>query len=207
MLQSKFCVLALGAALLAVSAAAETPLVPQAQPASSSGPSLAAALDGNQPPSFGAHFAVAAGAGAVGAPLGLLIGLGLANLTIVQLPALVLALLPIGFVAPTLSALAGWLFGNWNLTDRDGRYRFWLAWGATTVIHIAATVIGVAAGLTLANLGGVLVYALVDGAAMSAAGVGTMRLFRAAPKPLAVIPSFVPSVSATTLVPLSSFAF
>jgi hypothetical protein len=170
-------------------------------------PSTTAAVEHHQPPSFGLQFGVAAGAGVIGAPVGFLLANLLGNLSISLIPTAILGLVPMGLVAPALTALAGWLFGNWNLSEADGRYGFWLGFAAAAVVHIVACVIGGFAGLSLAGIPGLIVFSLVDGAAMGAASVGTMRFFRKEPAATATLPSFVPNVSDTSVVTLTALPF
>lgn len=204
-------VLALALALVAAPARAARLLLPDDVPASSAAttpPATATvAAERHAPPSFGLHFGVAAAAGMVGAPLGFLLANVLGNLSISLIPTAILGLLPMGLLAPALTALAGWLFGNWNLTESDGRFSYWLGFAAAAIVHIAAAVIGGFAGLSLNGIPGLILFSVLDGAAMGAASVGTMRFFRKEPSPTAVIPSFSPNVSATTVVPLSAFSF
>ncbi len=161
----------------------------------------------HEPPSFGVHFGVAAAAGAVGAPVGFLLASALGNLSAFLIPTAILGLVPMGLFAPALTALTAWLFGNWNLTDADGKFSFWAGFGAAAVVHIIGAVIAGFAGVSLGGLPGLIVFSLIDGAAMGAASVGAMRFFRKPPTPTASLPSFVPGVSATTVLPLTSVSF
>lgn len=163
----------------------------------------------NEPPSFGLQFGVAAAAGFVGAPLGFLLANALGNLNIYLIPTAIFGLLPMGLVAPAFTALAAWIFGNWKLTDADGKFSFWLGFAAATIVHIAATVIAGFVGVSLAGIPGLLLFSVIDGAAMGGAAVGTMRFFRKPPAATAsaVLPSFIPSVSATTVMPLTTIPF
>lgn len=202
-------VLALALALASSQALAARLLLPDDVPASSAAtptPVASSSAERHTPPSFGLHFGVAAAAGMVGAPLGLLTANLLGNLTISLIPTAILGLVPMGLIAPALSALAAWLFGNWNLTDADGRFSFWAGFGAAAIVHILATVIAGFAGVTLAGIPGLILFSVIDGAVMGAAGVGAMRFFRKEPA-VAQLPSFSPSVSATTFVPLSTISF
>jgi hypothetical protein len=183
--------------------------VPAASAATATPPSATVAAERHEPPSFPVHFAVAAGAGIVGAPVGLLLANALGNLSISLIPTAILGLVPMGVIAPVLTALAGWLFGNAKLTDADGRFSFWAGAGAAFVVHVVALVIAGFAGVTLAGIPGLILFSVLDGAAMGAASVGVMRFFRKAPEPVATLelPSFTPGVSATSVVPLSTMPF
>ena len=155
-------------------------------------------------PSFALHFGVASVAGAVAAPLGLVLGRVVGDFSILLLPAIIPTAVVFGFFAPTVAALAGWLFGNWNL-EGQSRFSFWLGWGAAVLVNIAAHVVGWFAGLTVAQVAGLVLFGVLDGAAMGASSVGVTRLLR--PKPGAVtsvIPSRVPGVSDTTLVAVTA---
>ncbi len=205
--------LALGLALTLVSSPARAArlLLPDDLPASSpaaTAPSASSSVEQHAPPSFGLHFGVAAGAGLIGAPVGFLLANLLGNLSISLIPTAILGLVPMGLVAPAFTAIAAWLFGNWNLTDADGKFSFWLGFAAAAIVHIAATVIAGFVGVSLAGIPGLILFSVIDGAAMGGATVGTMRFFRKAPAATAtVMPSFVPNVSATTMVPLTTIPF
>lgn len=199
-------------ALLSTPSLAARLLLPDDAPpvAAAAAPSAASTVtpERHEPPSFGVQFGVAAAAGMVGAPVGFLLASALGNLSAFLIPTAILGLVPMGLFAPALSALAGWLVGNWNLTDADGKFSFWLGFAAATLVHIIGSVIAGFAGVSLAGLPGLILFSVIDGAAMGAAGVGTMRFFRKTPSPSAfVIPSFSPAVSATTVVPLTAFSF
>lgn len=183
-------------------------LLPEDVPAATeTAPAASTVVEHHEPPAFGVHFGVAAAAGFVGAPVGFLLASALGNLSAFLIPTAILGLVPMGLFAPALTALTAWLFGNWNLTDADGRFSFWAGFGAAAVVHILAAVIGGFAGVSLAGLPGLLLFSLIDGAAMGAASVGAMRFFRKPPPATAVIPSFVPGVSATSVLPLTSISF
>jgi hypothetical protein len=205
---------ALAVLALPSSAFAARLLLPEEVPAAASAataspPSATVAAERHDPPSFGVHFAVAAGVGVVSAPLSLLLANALGNLSISLIPTAILGLVPMGLVAPVLTALAGWLFGNRTLTDADGRFSFWAGAGAAFVVHVVALVIAGFAGVSLTGIPGLLLFSLLDGAAMGGASVGAMRFFRKTPQPVAVLelPSFTPTVSATSVVPLSTIPF
>lgn len=205
----------LALALLALPASAQAArlLLPEDAPAATAAaaapPSATSAVERHEPPSFPIHFAVAAGAGVVGAPLGLLLANALGNLSISLIPTAIFGLVPMGVIAPVLTALAGWLFGNAKLTDADGRFGFWAGAGAAFVVHVVALVIAGFAGVSLAGVPGLLLFSLLDGAAMGGASVAVMRLLRKAPEAVAAVelPSFAPGVSATSVVPLSTLRF
>lgn len=203
---------AIALTLVSTQAAAARLLLPDDLPPGAAAVSTTpSAVSVNEPPSFGLQFGVAAGAGLIGAPLGFLLANVLGNLSNALIPTAILGLLPMGLVAPAFTAIAAWLFGNWKLTEADGRFNFWLGFAAAAVVHIAATVIAGFAGLSLAGIPGLILFSVIDGAAMGAASVGTMRFFRKpspSPSPAtAVLPSFTPSVSGTTFVPLTSLPF
>ena len=163
----------------------------------------------NEPPSFGVQFGIASAAGFIGVPLGFLLANALGNLNIYLIPTAIFGLLPMGLVAPAFTALAAWLFGNWKLTDADGRFSFWLGFAAAAIVHIAATVIAGFVGVSLAGIPGLILFSVIDGVAMGGAAVGTMRFFRKPPAATAsaLLPSFVPGVSATSVMPLTTIPF
>lgn len=180
----------------------------EAPSAANSAHTASAPAERHEPPSFGLQFGVAAAAGMVGAPVGFLLASALGNLSAFLIPTAILGLVPMGLFAPALTALAGWLVGNWNLTDADGKFSFWLGFAAAAVVHILGSVIAGFAGVTLGAIPGLILFSVIDGAAMGAASVGTMRFFRKVPAPTAfVVPSFSPAVSSTTVVPITAFAF
>jgi hypothetical protein len=80
---------------------------------------------------------------------------------------------------------------------------------ALLAVAIAATVIAGFVGVSLAGIPGLILFSVIDGAAMGGAAVGTMRFFRKPPAATAsaVLPSFIPSVSATTVMPLTTIPF
>lgn len=203
----------LSLALLSMQASAARLLLPEDLPAATGPASVVtpepAVVDPSlgKAPSFGVHFGVAAGVGAVGVPLGFLLANLLGNLNIYLIPTAIFGLVPMGLVAPVMTALAAWMFGNWNLRESDGRYSFWLGFAAAAIVHIAATVVAGFLGVSLAGIPGLLLFSVVDGVAMSAATVGVQRFFRRPPAAAVELRSFVPAVSATTFVPLSSVSF
>lgn len=166
-------------------------------------------IERHAPPSLGLHFGVAAGAGLIGAPVGFLLANLLGNLSISLIPTVLLGLVPMGVIAPAFTAIAAWLFGNWNLTEADGKFSFWLGFAGAAIVHIAATVIAGFVGVSLAGIPGLILFSVIDGAAMGGAAVGTMRFFRKEPAATTttVLSSFVPNVSPTTLVPLTAIPF
>jgi hypothetical protein len=200
---------ALAITLASTDAFAARLLIPDDVPAAASAAvSAPAAATLTQPPSFGLQFGVAAAAGFLGAPVGFLLANMLGNLNIYLIPTALFGLLPMGLVAPAFTALAAWFFGNWNLAEADGRFGFWGGFAAATIVHIAATVIAGFVGVSLAGIPGLILFSVIDGVAMSGAAVGTMRFFRKPPATVsAVLPSFIPGVSATTVMPLTSIPF
>lgn len=191
-----------GALLFAVPAQGARLLMPDDLPAAS-GDAAPTSVEPGKAPSFGLHFGVAAGAGVLAVPLGFGLASLLGNLSNSLIPTAILGLLPMGLVAPLITAFSAWLFGNWNLREADGRFSFWWGFAAAAIVHIAATVVGGFMGVSLAGVPGLLLFSAVDGVLMSAAAVGAQRLFRPAP----TIPSTIPAVSATSVLPLSTFTF
>lgn len=148
------------------------------------------------------HLGVGAAAGVVTVPVGLYLAAGLGTFSIDFLLALVPAALAMGLVAPTLTTLAAWLFGNWR---EEGRFGFWLPWAASVVVNLAALVIAGFAGMSIGVPLQIVLYSLVEGVVLGGTAVGTMHLLQK--RPPVTVRSRVPGVSDTTLVPLAQLAF
>jgi hypothetical protein len=133
----------------------------------------------------------------IAVPLG-----ALSNALLGQLPALLVQLV----VGPALTALSAWLIGN---HADPGRFGYWGAFGTTFLVHLATFVVTALAlpiAVPWSNPVALLLYSLVDGLLMTGTSVGFMHLFPRRP-PASVVSSFVPGVSDTTFVPLSTVSF
>jgi hypothetical protein len=74
-------------------------------------------------------------------------------------------------------------------------------------VHIVALVVGGFAGVSIAVPLRLVLLSLVDGALMSGATVGTMKLFEKRAEAVTVLDSNVPGAGPTVLVPAVKVAF
>lgn len=159
-------------------------------------------------PRYIAHLGVTFAAAFITIPVGQVLASLIGNLSINLIATAIPSLLIMGLVAPTLTALAGWLFGNMNFFGRDDKpYPFVVPWLIGVAVHIAALVIGGFAGVSVGVPAGLFLFALADGFALSSATVGFMHLLQRKPPQAAALRSFVPGVSDTTVVPLAVSQF
>jgi hypothetical protein len=159
-------------------------------------------------PRLVAHLGVSIAAGFVSVPVGLVLANFFGSLSNSLIWAAVPALLMMGLVAPTLTALAGWIFGNMNFFGRDDKpFPFLVPWLANVAINVVALVIAGFAGVSVGMPAGLFVLALLDGGAMGGATVGLMRALQRAPLPAQTLRSFAPGVSDTTFVSLTQTSF
>ena len=149
------------------------------------------------------HLGIGAATGIVTVPVGLLLASVLGNLSISQLGALIPSFLTMGLFAPALTTLVAWLVGNW----RDpGRFGFWLPAAGSVLVNIISLIVGGFAGLSVGVPVRMVVFSLIAGVLLGGTSVGTMHLFEKKPV-LAAIPSVVPGVSETTVLPFARVAF
>ncbi|MFZ5444592.1 MAG: hypothetical protein ACOZQL_31655 [Myxococcota bacterium] len=156
------------------------------------------------PMGYGELFTKTAAVGVVASAAGVMLGAGLGTLSNNLIGAALPVLLANLFVPPIVTVLVAMLLGNW---DSPGRFGFWLPVAGAFVVNAAvyvltSLVLQIAVAWT--NPVAMLLYTLVDGVLMSGATVGIMALTEKKPDKTAVIPSFVPGVSATTFVPLTT---
>jgi hypothetical protein len=188
----------------------EARLVSAAAPVSLASAALAAdGLTAGAAPTigFGQHFAKTLGLGVFASTAGVLLAVPLgmlSNALVGQLPALLVSLL----AGPALTTLGAWLVGNHG---DAGRYGYWGAFGVTFLVHLAVfavTSLALPVAVAWSNPVSLLVYSLVDGLLMTVSAVGFMHLFPDR-KPVAAptVTSFLPGVTDTAFVPLSSVAF
>lgn len=155
---------------------------------------------------FGEHFGKTLGVGVFASTAGVLLAVPLgmlSNALAGQIPALLVQLL----VGPALTVLGAWLVGN---ADDSGRYGYWGAFGVTFLVHLATfavTSLALSIAVPWSNPVALLLYTLVDGLLMSGTSVGFMHLFPNKPKPTATVQSFVPGVTDTVVVPMSTVNF
>jgi hypothetical protein len=181
-------------------------LFPEDTPSTGSAATTANGPALSNSPSWPVHLGVAAAAGVVSVPAGFMLATALGNTQIYLAPTALLGLTAMGLLAPLLVSLVSWGFSNWLNGDRAPRFGFWGGFAATFVVHLIATVVAGFAGVNVAAWPGLLVLSLLDGVAMAGANVAVSRWLQAASAPT-VISSPVSSVSATTVVRLSEFAF
>lgn len=157
------------------------------------------------PMGYGELFVKTAAVGTLASTTGVMLGAGLGTLSNNLIGAALPVLLANLFVPPIVTVLVALLIGNWDTPDRFGS--FWLPLAGAFVVNAALYVVvslvfQVAVAWT--NPVALLLYTLADGVLMSGATVGVMALTEKKQKPVAVLPSFVPGVSPTTFVPLST---
>ncbi|MEW6431130.1 MAG: hypothetical protein AB1730_06440 [Myxococcota bacterium] len=188
----------------------EVRLVPAAAHVSLTEATLAAdgvAASVTQPIAYGAHFAKTLGLGVFASTAGVLVAVPLgmlSNALLGQLPALLVSLL----AGPALTTLAAWLIGNHG---DAGRFGYWGAFGVSFALHLATflvTTLALPIAVAWSNPVALLVYSLIDGLLMTGGAVGFMHLLPNK-KPVAAptVASFVPGVTGTAFVPMSSVAF
>lgn len=159
-------------------------------------------------PRYIAHLGVTFASAFITIPVGQVLASLIGNLSINLIATAIPALLIMGLVAPTLTALSAWLFGNMNFFGRDDKpYPFVVPWLLGTAVHIVALIIGGFAGVSVGVPASLFLFALADGLAMSSVTVGFMHLLQRKPAQAQALPSFVPGVSETTIVPLAVSQF
>lgn len=188
----------------------EVRLVPASAPFSLTRATLASegvAADATPAIGFGEHFGKTLGLGVFASTAGVLLAVPLgmlSNALLGQLPALLVSLL----AGPALTTLGAWLIGNHG---DSGRYGYWGAFGVTFLVHLAVFVVtslALPVSVAWSNPVSLLLYSLVDGLLMSGTSVGFMHLFPNKKKVAApTVTSFVPGVTDTAFVPMSSVAF
>ncbi len=159
-------------------------------------------------PGYVPQFGVAFAAGFVTVPFGQWLAQAVGNLSVNLIGAAIPSLLIMGFLAPTLTTLAAWAFGNWHFFGKGERpFPFLLPWLAATGLHIAALVVGGFVGVTLFP-GTLFAFAVVDSLLMSGGSVGFMQLLKRQPaaRP-AALNATAPGVSPTHFIPLATTAF
>jgi hypothetical protein len=96
----------------------------------------------------GVSFAGGAAATVIAVPIALLVGSLIGSLPPNLFAAAVPAVLIAGLVPPVLVAGSEWLLQAWLGSDAGS---FWWAWGATTLVHVGALVVGALLGVSTAN--------------------------------------------------------
>lgn len=150
------------------------------------------------------HLGISTAASVLAVPAGLYLASVVGSLSNALLWSALPSLLVMGLFAPTVTTLTAWLYGNW---EGGNRFPFLSAWGASVLVNALALIAGGFLGLSVGLPLGVLAFGVVNGALLGAASVGTMRsLARPPPTPLA-LPSFLPGVGDTHVVPLARASF
>lgn len=160
---------------------------------------VAGEMDAEKGPGFGEHFGVTLLPAVFASTTGVALAVALEGLSNTLVGVAVPALLSHLLVGPVLTTVVALLVGN----DHGDRYGFWGGAGAAFLLKAATFAVASLVGVAWSNPVHLLLYALVDGLLMTAGSVGMMHLF---PKKAATaeLPSFVPGVSGTQLVSLSS---
>lgn len=154
---------------------------------------------------YGELFTKTAAVGVVASATGVMLGAGLGSLSNNLIGAALPVLLANLFVPPVVTVLVALLMGNWDSPDRFGS--FWLPMAGAFVVNAALYVIVslvFQVAVAWSNPVALLLYTVVDGLLMSGTTVGLMALTEKKEKPMAMLPSFVPGVSPTTFVPLTT---
>ncbi len=152
---------------------------------------------------YGAIFAATSAIGFTASVTGVLLGTAFGSLSNTLMGALLPgALLSNLLLPPLFTALSAVFIGNLH----GERFTAWWpllgAFAVNAAVYVLASfALPIAIG---ANAGTLLLYALVDGVVMAAATTGVMALVEQ--KPVATVRSFVPGVTDTTFVALSTVA-
>ncbi len=127
-------------------------------------------------PRYVPHFGVTFAAAFLAVPAGLALTNVLGTLSISLLWAAVPGLLAMGLVAPTLTALVAWLYGNWGFLGRaDKPFGFWRPWAAAMLVNVVSLVIAGFLGVSVGVPATVFTFGVVEGLALAGATVGTMH--------------------------------
>jgi hypothetical protein len=158
-------------------------------------------------PAYVPHFGVTFAAGFVAVPLGIALASAFGHLSNSLIGAVVPALLIMALVAPTLTTLAAWLYGNWNFMGTDQKpFGFWGPWTAAVVVNIISLIVGTLLAVSFAAPATVMMLSLVQSAITSGVVVGGMRMFRQDVSPI-TLRSFAPGVTDTQFIPFGQVAF
>jgi hypothetical protein len=182
----------------------DAPKAESAAPATSS--SLQDAAPKTSDVGLGELFVKVSAVGVAASATGVVLGAGLGSLSNNLIGAAIPGLLVANLIFPPLvTVLAAVLMGNWN---EAGRFGFWLPLAGAFVVNAAAVLItslvfNIAVGIT--NPLSLLVYAVIDGVAMSGATVGLMALTET--KKVTTVKSFAPGVTDSTFVVLNEVKF
>ncbi len=189
----------------------DAPVAGAAAPAPATTPSVASAAEAHRL-SGTTHFLVASGIGMLAVPTSIMFasflgglpltiaGSDLASLLLSGLP----ALLVMGFLAPAIVTFFAYAHGQ--LTD-PGRYHFGAAFWLTSLVNIVALVVGGSLGLSVGVPLRLVLFSVVDGLLLGGTSVGVMHLFETKAPAVAAVPSFVPGVLETRVVPFAQVAF
>ncbi len=154
-------------------------------------------------PRYVPHFGVTFAASFVSIPTGFAVANLLGTLSNNLIGAAIPGLLAMVLIAPTISTLVAWLYGNWNSKDGFKPFNFWLPWGSSLLVHIASMVVAGFLGVTIGVPATLFMMGAVEGLLMSGAIVGTMHLTTNKRPAGAAIQSFVPGVTDTRFISLA----
>lgn len=160
---------------------------------------VAGEMDAEKRLGIGEHFGVTLLPAVFASTTGVALAVALEGLSNTLVGVAVPAMLSHLLVGPVLTTLVAMLVGN----DHGDHYGFWGGAAAAFLLKAATFAVASLVGVTWSNPVHLLLYTLVDGLLMTAGSVGMMRLL---PKKVATaeLPSFVPGVSGTQLVSLST---
>ncbi len=146
-----------------------------------------------------------AGVGMASVPVSLWLAGAVGNLSNGLIATAVPALLIMGLLAPTITALVSWVMANTNLPEGQ-RVGFWLPWLGATLLHVGLLVAGAFLGLSVGSPFGLLAFSAIDGFAMSFAATGIQQLAGRSAQAVSTLETHAPH-EAMTFVPLSRVAF
>lgn len=159
-------------------------------------------------PRYVAHLGVTFAAAFISVPTGLALASLLGNLSINLIATGITYFLVVGLVAPTLTTLAAYLFGNMNFFGRDDKpFAFLVPWLGAIGVNALAVVIAGFAGVSLGVPASLFIFAAIDGALLAGSTVGLMHLLKRQPMQVTTLASPISGVSPTTLVPLAQTTF
>ncbi|MFT3711098.1 MAG: hypothetical protein QM817_26010 [Archangium sp.] len=169
-------------------------------------PSLSDAAPTTSDVGLGELFVKVSAVGVAASATGVVLGAGLGSLSNNLIGAAIPGLLIANLIFPPLvTVLAAVLMGNWH---EAGRFGFWLPLLGAFLVNAAAVVVTSLAfniAIGIANPLSLLIYAVIDGVAMSGATIGLMALTEK--KKVTTVRSFVPGVSDSTFVVLNEVKF
>lgn len=191
----------------AVSAVAED--APVAEPAAVAEPAPAVitpsveATPAEEPVGWDVQYSAGAVAALVAVPVSLYLGEWLGSLSNSLIWSAIPVLLSIGLIPPIAVTAATVIVGNWNT---PGRYRWWPALIATTVVNGASLAIGASLGLSVGMVGRVIVYTLAQAVLQPGIAVGIERAWPRTESAVITLRN-EPVSPSTFFVPTSTWSF